>query len=306
MDGVWVANAPVSFGVFELSEGEAGLPRADELAAAIAGGGYSGIDLGPVGYLGRGVELRERLIQHGLALAGGFVPMRFAHADPFAEDLAFLDEALDVFEAATRADPALPFPKPTLADAGSAARRANPGRGQDIPELRLDDDEWKAFVERVDRAAARVRERGFEPTFHHHACSYVESPDEIDRLLELSDVDLCLDTGHLLIGGGDPLDAWARWGTRINHLHLKDCRRAVVAEIVVQRAGMREVWSRGTFCALGDGDLDVPAVLGAVSRSGFAGWLVVEQDTLPDPGTELAAVAREQRANRQLLRDHGW
>lgn len=306
MDGVWVANAPVTFGVFELSEGRPGLPGPDELAAAIAGGGYAGIDLGPVGYLGRGDQLRDRLTRHGLALAGGFVPMRFADADSFIADLPLLDEALDVFETAAPADPSAPPPKPTLADAGSPLRRENPGRGRDLPQIRLDDDAWKAFADRVDRAAARVRERGFEPTFHHHACTYVEAPGEIERLLELTDVDLCLDSGHLLIGGGDPLDALGRWGARINHLHIKDCRRAVIDAVVAERGAMRDVWSRGTFCALDAGDLDVPAFLDAVREWDFSGWLVVEQDTLPRADTGLAEIAAEQAANRQVLDRHGF
>ena len=306
MEDVWVANAPVSFGVFELSEGEEGLPDPDELAAAIAGGGYRGIDLGPVGYLGRGDRLRGRLARHGLALAGGFVPMRFADPDLFAADLSFLSDALDVFETAAEADSTAPLPKPTLADAGSPTRQANPGRGQDMPEIGLSDDEWQAFAGRVTQAAKHVRERGLEPTFHHHACTYVEAPGEIELILELTDVGLCLDTGHLLLGGGDPLATLERWRDRINHLHLKDCRQAVVELIVTERSGMRDVWSRGAFCGLETGDLDVTAFLDKARAQEFSGWLVVEQDTLPHPDVALADIAAEQTANRQVLHHHGF
>lgn len=306
MEGVRVANAPVSFGVFELTEGAGGLHDPDELAAAIAAGGYDGIDLGPVGYLGIGAELTGRLARHGLSLAGGFVPMRFADGEAFAADFALLDEALEVFAAAAESGSSMPPPKPTLADAGAPDRHANPGRGKDMPEIRLDDTAWKAFADRVSGAAERVRERGLEPTFHHHACSYVEAPGEVEQLLQLTDVDLCLDTGHLLIGGGDPLDALDRWGERINHLHIKDCHRTIVETVVAERAGMREVWSRGTFCALGSGDLDVAGFLDRVRARGFSGWLVVEQDTIPQPGVELADIAAEQAANRQVLDRHGF
>lgn len=306
MDGVRVANAPVSFGVFELTAGAGGLHDPDELAAAVAAGGYEGVDLGPVGYLGIGDELTGRLARHGLSLAGGFVPMRFSDGAAFADDLPLLDEALDVFSAAAEAGPSMPPPKPTLADAGGPDRHANPGRGQDMPEIRLDDTAWKGFADRVNQAGERVRSRGLEPTFHHHACSYVEAPEEIEQLLALTDVDLCLDTGHLLIGGGDPLDALDRWGGRINHLHVKDCHRAIVERVVAERADMREVWSRGTFCALGAGDLDVAAFLDRVRARRYSGWLVVEQDTIPQPGVGLADLAAEQAVNRRVLDRHGF
>lgn len=306
MDGVHVANAPVSFGVFELADDAASLPSPDDLAGAVAGGGYAGIDLGPAGYLGAGSALGQRLARHELGLAGGFVQMGFSDPDAFASDMGALDEALDLFEAASGAGIAGPRPKPTLADAGSPARRAHPGRGSEVPECRLGDAEWKGFAARVGIAADRVRERGFEPTFHHHACSYVEAPGEIERLLESTDVDLCLDTGHLLLGGGDPLAGLTAWGSRINHLHVKDCRRAVVDAIVAERAGMRDVWSRGTFCALGAGDLDIAGFLDAVAAIGFAGWLVVEQDMLAGPETRVAAAAAEQTANRRRLASYGF
>jgi inosose dehydratase len=300
-----VANAPVSYGVFELTIGEPGLPGPDQMVGAVAEAGYEGIDLGPYGFLGKGEELARRLAGHGLALAGGYVALRFADPEGLEEDLALLDATLDVFDAVAPAQPGW-LPKPTLADAGSAERAANPGRGRDLPEIGLDDAGWLRLAEGVARAAGRCRERGLEPTFHHHASTFVEAPHEIERLLELTDVGLCLDSGHLLLGGGDPTTAVADWGERINHLQVKDAQLAVLAQIIEERAGMRAVWERGAFCELGTGDLDVEGFFNAVQTLRYAGWLIVEQDRILTPDQPFEQAAQAQIRNREFLRRWGW
>ncbi|MDQ3751842.1 MAG: sugar phosphate isomerase/epimerase [Actinomycetota bacterium] len=299
-----VANAPVSFGVFELSTGAAGLPSADEVAKAVADSGYEGIDLGPPGWLGRGNVLRRRLSQAHLDLAGGWVELRFADDEGFRQDLELLEDCLDLF-AAGSADHRAWLPKPTLADAGSPQRKANPGRGKDRPEIGLDDDGWKRLAQRVAEAAGRCEERGLEPTFHHHACTYVEAPHEIERFLELTDVGLCLDSGHLLLGGGDPVQAYADWGDRINHLHVKDARLDVLDRVVREGLGMEAVWNQGAFCELGQGDAGVDDFLSAVKDSGYSGWLVVEQDRFPTADDSFAEIARAQTRNRERLCRYG-
>jgi inosose dehydratase len=301
---VHVANAPVSYGVFELTIGEPGLPRPQEVLDAVAAAGYDGIDLGPLGFLGLAHELPPRLERLGLGLAGGYVALRFTESEDLVEDLEVLDATLDVFDA-VRAGNADRLPKPTLADAGSPARVANPGRGQDLPEITLDERGWKQLAAGVTEAVARCRDRGFEPTFHHHTSTYVEAPQEIERLLELTDVGLCLDTGHLLLGGGDPLDAVAKWGERVNHLQIKDVRLEIVQQVVAERAGMRSVWERGAFCALGEGDLDTDGFLDAVRELGYQGWIVVEQDRILNGAGGFPDAVEAQVRNRQYLRARG-
>jgi inosose dehydratase len=300
-----VANAPVSFGVFELTVGRLpNLPGSEDILDAVAGAGYEGIDLGPLGYLGNHGELRVGLESRGLGLAGGWVQMRFSEREGFEQDLRLLDRTLDVFSAV--GDAGLEPPKPTLADAGSPARAANPGRGKDLPEIGLDAAGWTRLGEGVKRAAERCRDEGFEPTFHHHACTHVEAPHEIERLLELTDTGLCLDTGHLLLGGGDPVQALRDWGDRINHLHVKDVRLEVLRKVIADRAGMEAVWSRGTFCELGTGDVDIEGFLSLVKRGGFSGWLVVEQDRIPGPDETVGEATEAQSRNRRFLEARGF
>src|SRR5437868_4064243 len=128
------------------------------------------------------------------------------------------------------------------------------------------------------------------------------APWEIEKVLELTSIGVCLDTGHLLLGGGDPLRAMREWQARINHLHLKDARRAVVEAIVREAAPVDEIWRRRAFCRLGEGDLDVDGMLDEI-RGSYSGWIVVEQDVLPDADGTAAA---DQRANRAYLAARGF
>ena len=243
---ITVANAPVSYGAFELTVGihpdvPDGIHVLDEVAAA----GYAGIDLGPVGYLGDGPELGERLAARQLGLAGAYLELPYADHDALRESLPALDAILDVFDAVApyRVGPA---PRPTLADSGSDVRRARPGRAVEDQALGLSADAWRRFGAGLSDVLNRCRDRGYEPTFHHETGTYVEAPWEIERVLELTDVGLCLDTGHLLLGGGDPVSAVAQWGSRINQVHLKDAQRSVMAELDRRRrAGRRDLVPRG-------------------------------------------------------------
>ena len=299
-----VANAPVSYGAFELTVGilpnvPDGAMVMDEVAAA----GYAGIDLGPAGYLAPKDTLGDELRRRKLGLAGGFHELPFSDPAGMKAAMKGLDELLDIFDAAALDGLK---PRPTLADASSDARRARPAQAALDHSLGFDDEGWKKFADGVAMALARCRDRGYEPTFHHETGTYIEARWEIEKLLELTEIGLCLDTGHLLLGGGDPVVAMREWRSRINHLHVKDARRDVVAQIIREVAPVSEIWKRKAFCRLGDGDLDVDGVLKAVREGGYDGWLVVEQDVLPDPDNPLGTPARDQRANREFLTARGF
>ncbi len=179
----------------------------------------------------------------------------------------------------------------------------------------------------MQRAADRCRERGLEPVFHPHLGTAVETPAETRLLLSRTDVSLCLDTGHWWLAGGDPVAAVAEFGPRIRQVHLKDADRAVHER--VRRAG-GDLWAvvaAGGFPALGEGDIDLPAVLAALRAADYGGWLVVEQDAPPtdrnrnrnqeqdqdrdrsadhdrdrEADPDQGALAAQQKANSALLR----
>jgi inosose dehydratase len=275
------------------------VPGPERVLEAIAGAGYEGTELGPPGYLGHRDNLRDRLEEHGLALVGGYIPIRFSEPQHWDEDLMAMGGTLDLFAAADGS-----APKAVLADAGSPERAQFPGRAASDKSIGLDASGWRRLSEGVARAADLARTRGFEPTFHHHTATFVEAPWEIERVLELTDVGLLLDTGHLALGGGDPTQALRDWGERINHLHVKDVRNDVLAGVIADGADMPEAWRRGVFCELGTGDVDLEGFFAELARSQYAGWLVVEQDMVPQSPQDAADAETAQIRNRAWLTEH--
>jgi inosose dehydratase len=275
------------------------VPGPERVLDAISDAGYEGTELGPPGYLGQRDDLRDRLEDHGLELVGGYIPIRFSEPEHWHEDLAGMSETLDLFEAGGGTET-----KAVLADGGSPARAQFPGRAASDQSIGLDAAGWRRLSEGVARAADLARNRGFEPTFHHHTATFVEAPWEIERVLELTDVGLLLDTGHLAIGGGDPTQALRDWSDRINHLHVKDVRNDVLAGVIADGADMPEAWRRGVFCELGTGDVDLDGFFAELARSRYAGWLVVEQDMVPQSPQDAADAEAAQIRNRAWLKEH--
>jgi inosose dehydratase len=298
-----IANAPLSYGAFEITVGtDFTVPEPEDVLGAIADAGYSGTDLGPPGYYGQGDELRRRLQATALDIVGGFVPVRFSEPDHWDQDLKGLQHTLDLFEAADAT-----AARPVLCDAGGPERIANPGRGGENASLRLDDARWGHLVDGVTRAAELARERGFEPVFHHHTSSYVEGLPEIEQFLEDTDVELLLDSGHLAVAGGDPIQSLRDWRERIGTVHLKDMRMDVLQEVRAENADMISAWRRRLFCALGDGDVDLEGFCSELDSGGYDGWVVIEQDRVLEGNGAFAHAAAEQRANRAWLHEHaGW
>ena len=275
------------------------VPEAERVLSAIASAGYEGTELGPPGYLGDRLTLRKILDNHDLALVGGYIPIRFSEPEYWTEDLAAMDATLDLFAAADGSEA-----KPVLADGGSAERIRFPGRAAADRSIGLDEAGWARFAEGVARACDLARTRGFEPTFHHHTATFVEAPWEIERVLDLTDVGLLLDTGHLRLGGGDPTTALREWGSRINHIHIKDVHDEVLAGVIADAADMPEAWRRGVFCELGTGDVDLDSFFAELSRSDYSGWLVVEQDMVPQSPQDAADAEASQVRNRAWLAEH--
>ena len=303
MSTIALASAPVSFGAFEVTVGiDPHTPDAEAVLDAVSAAGYVGIDLGPVGYFGEGELLARRLSERSLGLAGAYLELPFSEPGPLREMLPHLDELLDALDAVRDLGP-FP-PRPTLGDFSNLGRRARPGQAAFDRTLGLDEAGFTRFVNGVETVAERCRRRGYEPTFHNETGTYIEAPWEIERMLERTSVGLCLDTGHLIVGGGDPVTALRDWAPRINHIHVKDARRAVIAEIVRDSAPAEAIWERGAFCGLGEGDVSMDEVLRLI-RASFSGWVVVEQDILPD-AAGIARPATDQAANLRFLQTRGF
>lgn len=285
-----IATAPVSWGVMEV-DNWAGRPGYGQVLDEMVQAGYAGTELGPYGFLPTDPKtLKQELARRNLTLLGAFVPLPLGRPDAHAEGMRAA-----LVTARLLAENGAPYL--ILADEMSEKRMALAGRaaaGDGFTEA-----QWAGAAKLVACIAKSAQDLGVRSVFHHHAGTYVETPAEIERLLAVTDPSLlgvCLDTGHYFYGGGDPV-AFARAHlSRIWHLHLKDIRAKVLAEVRQNQIGFLEAIRRGVFAELGQGDVDLAGVIRVLTEGGFDGWGVFEQDVDPAvPGTNPLASARRSR-----------
>ncbi len=241
-----VANAPISYGAFELTVGiYPNVPDGEGVLDRVRDAGYVGIDLGPVGYLGLGDTLASNLESRGLGLTGGYLELPFHDSDNMPKSLEELSELIEAFEAAAPVNERLGLPpaRPTIAVMSQPHRRAMPGRAVNERELGYTDQQWETFAVNAERAAGLCRDRGFEPVFHNETGTNVEAPWEIEKVMELTSFDVCLDTGHLIACGGDPVASLLKWRDRVTHIHVKSAARAKMQELIDRGGDVEDIWA---------------------------------------------------------------
>jgi inosose dehydratase len=304
-----IANAPCSWGALEC-EGMAGEPigyrqMLDELRET----GYTGTELGDWGFMPtEPAALRAELQQRELAMVGAFVPVALKHAEAHADGAAEAVKVARLLAAVAGRDGTPPLIVLADANGSDPARTSNAGRV--TPELGLSAAEWQTFAHGAEQVARAVRDvTGLATAFHHHCAGYVETPDEIARLLELTDpalLGLVFDTGHFLYGAAGAQEqtiqaALDSFGERIWHMHFKDCHPRIAAQSRAEGWDYFEAVQRGVFCELGQGAADFAAATAWLRARDYRGWIVVEQDVLPGMGAPKESAAR----NRAYLRTIG-
>jgi inosose dehydratase len=293
------ANAPCSWGVLEF-ESTAGAPGPAQVLDEMAATGYVGTELGDWGFLSTDpAQLRRDLGARRLDLVGAFVPVSLSDASRHTAG-----EALALDTARLLRDGGDGAPRIVLSDATAIVPARTAKAGRITASDSLSPNDWHVVAQGAERIARAVFEAtGLQTVFHHHCATYVEAPWEIDALMRGTSgelIGLCLDTGHATYGGGDPLEILERYRDRIRHVHFKDCS-ADVAD-----AARRGEWDYvqavrgGLFCELGEGSVDFAAIVAALGRAGYDGWIVVEQDVLPSMGTPAESAARNRAFLRQL------
>ncbi|WP_067688753.1 TIM barrel protein [Nocardia jejuensis] len=283
-DTLRIAAAPISWGVCEVP-GWGHALDAGTVLAEMARLGITATEFGPPGYLPADPrELRERLGGYGITPIGGFLALAL-HRDP-GTALARAREAVALF-AATGAE--------VLVLAAAT--------GQDGYDTRtpLTDHEWRTLIDTAATVGDIAAEHGLRATLHPHVGTHVETEAEVERFLADSELDICLDTGHLAIGGTDPVALARRAAHRIGHVHLKDVRLHLADEVRSGRIEYSEAVRRGLYVPLGEGDLDIDALVRTVHEAGYRGWYVIEQDTALGPDETAAAASRDAEHSLRVL-----
>ncbi len=295
-----IANAPCSWGVLEF-EAQGKSPDYTEVLNEMQMLGYRGTELGDWGFLPTDCEkLRAELVSRELTLVGAFVPIPFA--DPWAHRLG---EARAEQHARLLVAAGFNTAFIVLSDDNVTVEERTENVGRIRPEHGLTQEQWDTFIAGVHRVAQSVRdEMGLRTVFHHHCAGYVETPAEVDILMQRTDPDLvglCFDTGHYRFGGGDPLDIFDKHAERIWHVHFKDCDPEIAARTCNEDWNYHTAVTNGVFCELGKGDVDFPAFIAELRNRNYDGWIVVEQDVLPEMGSPYQSAKR----NLQYLNSIG-
>lgn len=269
-----IGTAPVSWGIMEI-EGWGEQQSFDSVLDEMQQAGYSGTELGPYDYFPTDPQkLKDELGARGLGLVAAFVPIPLADASRHEAGFAEAIRTADLLAAGGAK-------LIVLADEMNKHRMSIAGR-VDSSRDGMTDSQWESAAAILAKVSAACHERGLDVVFHHHAGTFIETPDEIEHLCDIVDpnlLGLCLDTGHYFYGGGDPVEAAKKYASRIRHLHLKDVRPPVLEEVRRDKVDFVEAVRRDVFCELGEGAVDFSQVISVLQTAGFDGWAIVEQDT---------------------------
>jgi inosose dehydratase len=279
-----IAAAPISWGVCEVPGWGFQMtpPRVlDEMREL----GIAATEAGPDGYLGDDPDAAAEVVRgHELRLVGGFVPT-----------VLHRPGALEPVERAAR----------LFAAAGADVLVVAAATGVEGYDERptLSADEWTALLHGLDAAREICDAAGLRCALHPHVGTMIEGPEEIDRVLVRSSVDLCLDTGHLVIGGSDPVQLARTAAHRVSHVHLKDVDGAIAQRVLEGALTYSDGVREGLYRPLGAGSVDIAEFVAVLERAGYEGWYVLEQDAMlaADPEAGGGPVG-DVRASLQFLR----
>ncbi|WP_052665947.1 sugar phosphate isomerase/epimerase family protein [Nitriliruptor alkaliphilus] len=262
-----VAGAPITWGVCEVPDWGVQLPP-DRVLGDIAQLGLTAIEAGPEGFLpSEAGAVHQLLDRYGLGLVGGFVPAPL-HLPERRDDALAAVQRQAAFLGATGAELLI------LAAATGSEGYATAGA--------LDADGWRQLVAGLKAATEVASHHGLVAVLHPHYGTMIERGEDVERLLNESDIDLCLDIGHLLVGGADPVAVTRAAATRVRHVHLKDVNGTLAEQLRAGDHDYRDAVAAGLYEPLGRGDVDIATIVRLLDDAGYDGWYVLEQDTVVD------------------------
>lgn len=144
-------------------------------------------------------------------------------------------------------------------------------------------EQWAELGAKLNQVAEYTLSQGVKIAYHHHMGTVVQTEADIDQLMANTSaaVGLLLDTGHLTYAGGDPVAVQQRHAKRINHVHCKDIRRAVLEDVLNRDSSFLNSVLAGVFTVPGDGCVDYPMIFKGLKAADYSGWLVVEAEQDP-------------------------
>jgi inosose dehydratase len=299
---IHIANAPCSWGALEFDLEQKSEPIGyaqvlDEMTQTK----YQGTELGDWGFMPTDPSaLRSALVMRNLELVGAFVPVNLKDK---ASHSAGVKHALKVAQLMHEAGYSNAFIVLADENGTDSVRTLNAGRVK--KDMQLSEVQWNVFADGCMRISEKVQSAyQMRTVFHHHCAGFVETPDEIAKLMHLTDpslMGLCFDTGHYAFGGGDPTEGLQQFQSRIWHVHFKDFDPKVAQLSSAANGDYFDAISKGVFCELGKGAVDFSEVKNILDQQQYKGWIVVEQDVLPGMGEPKACAA----SNRNYLTSIG-
>jgi inosose dehydratase len=280
-----IAGAPISWGVCEVP-GWGHQLTPERVLAEMAEVGLVATEFGPDGFLPHAPEAKAAtLAGHGLTAVGGFTPtlLHLPDHDPVPGVEALL-------------------PAYAAASAGTLVLSADTGLTGYDSRPELDDTGWKTLLDNLDRIATTAAAAGVETVLHPHVGTMVETGDDVRRGLEGSSMQLCLDTGHLLIGGTDPAELTRQAPERVAHTHFKDVDLGLARQVQEGRRTYTDAVRAGMYRPLGAGDVDFESIVASLRGRGYQGWYVLEQDTILTEAPTGVGPAGDVHASVERLR----
>jgi inosose dehydratase len=296
-----IGNAPCSWGTIENTEGQR-LEYAqmlDELAWA----GYTGTELGDWGFMPTDTtKLKQELSSRNLQMIGSWVTVRLYDASYHQRGIEQAVKVARLLAEVGGSECII-----NIGDDHSTVLERHYNTGRIKPEHALSEEGWQIYAEGATKVAEAVkRETGLRSCLHQHGSTWVETPEETEKFLSLTDpslLGLCFDTGHYMLGGGkDAAAGLKKFSERVWLVHFKDFKPAVVSDAIKHNWNYHEMIGHGLFSELGKGAVDFPAVKQVLETINYQGWITVEQDVLPGMGDPKESAKR----NRDYLSSIGF
>lgn len=250
----------------------------DQVLSEMAELGYQSTEMGRL-FMRDPSTLKERLDKYHIELASKFVSTLFSDSTRQEEELQSFREWVDYLKK-------MGSKYVIVCEIGGSMHWDPRNTEETVPVQKLTDDEWKALVEGLHRAADICQANGLQMVYHYHAGTVVETREEIDRLMEMTDpkrVHLLYDTGHALYGGYDPLELLKKYMDRIKYVHLKNVRCEVLEQVRRENLDFRTGVLKGLFTVPGDeeGCIDFEPIFRELLKNGYDGWWIVEAEQDP-------------------------